>query len=80
MSFDFFKNKSLEIIDFIISKNIFKKYRLKQKERNMNFNVKLLYEVKRDIQFVAKCTRIPLKIFIELIITKSSQSLIEIKE
>ena len=87
MPFDLFTSKAQENIDFMITKTNFRNRHMRKIERNIDIISKLLYEDKKDAEYVAKWMRIPRKIFIkwlktylEWIRNKSSKSLIETKD
>ena len=87
MRFDLFTSKAQENIDFMITKTNFRNRHMRKIERNIDIISKLLYEDKKDAEYVAKWMRIPWKIFIkwlktylEWIRNKSSKSLIETKD
>ena len=87
MPFDLFTSKAQENIDFMITKTNFRNRHMRKIERNIDIISKLLYEDKKDAEYVAKWMRIPWKIFIkwlktylEWIRNKSSKSLIETKD
>ena len=87
MSFDLFTSKAQENIYFMITKTNFRYRHMRKIERNIDIISKLLYEDKKDAEYVAKWMRIPWKIFIkwlktylERIRNKSSKSLIETKD
>ena len=87
MPFDLFTSKAQENIDFMITKTNFRNRHMRKIERNIDIISKLLYEDKKDAEYVAKWMRIPWKIFIkwlktylEWIRNKSSKSLIKNKD
>ena len=87
MPFDLFTSKAQENIDFMITKTNFRNRHMRKIERNIDIISKLLYEDKKDAEYVAKWMRIPWKIFIkwlktylEWIRNKSSKSLIKTKD
>ena len=87
MPFDLFTSKAQENIDFMITKTNFRNRHMRKIERSIDIISKLLYEDKKDAEYVAKWMRIPWKIFIkwlktylEWIRNKSSKSLIETKD
>ena len=87
MPFDLFTSKAQENRDFMITKTNFRNRHMRKIERNIDIISKLLYEDKKDAEYVAKWMRIPWKIFIkwlktylEWIRNKSSKSLIKTKD
>ena len=87
MPFDLFTSKVQESIDFMITRTNFRNRHMRKIEKHIDIISKLLYEDKKDAEYVAKWMRIPWKIFIkwlktylEWIRNKSSKSLIETKD
>ena len=87
MPLDLFTSKAQENIDFMITKANFRNRHMWKIERTIDIISKLLYEDKKDAEYVAKWMTIPWKIFtkwlktyLEWIRNESSKSLIETKD
>ena len=66
MPFDLYTSKVLEDIDLLMIPVQFRNiYMKKINNNNIDFINKLIYEEKRDLVFIAKWLRMPLKIFIK---------------
>ena len=86
MPFDLYTSKAQENIDFIMTKTYFRNKHMQKIDRNIDIISKLFYEEKRDVQYIAKWMRIPVKLFakwiksyFEQINDRTSKSLIKIK-
>ena len=65
MPFDVYTSKVLEEIDLLMVPLRFRNKYMKKIDQNIDFINKLMYEEKRDLGFIAKWLRIPLKIFVK---------------
>ena len=65
MPFDLYTSKVLEDIDLLMIPVQFRNRYMKKIDNNIDFINKLIYEEKRDLVFIAKWLRIPLKNFIK---------------
>ena len=65
MPFDVYTSKVLEEIDLLMVPLRFRNKYMKKIDQNIDFINKLMYEEKRDLDFIAKWLRTPLKIFVK---------------
>ena len=65
MPFDVYTSKVFEEIDLLMVPLRFRNKYMKKIDQNIDFINKLMYEEKRDLSFIAKWLRIPLKIFVK---------------
>ena len=63
MPFDLYTSKAQENIDFIMTKTYFRNKHMQKIDKNIDIISKLFYEEKRDVQYIAKWMRIPVKVF-----------------
>ena len=65
MPFDVYTSKVIEEIDLLMVPKSFRNKYMKKIDQNIDFINKLMYEEKRDLVFIAKWLRIPLKFFVK---------------
>ena len=65
MSFDVYTSKVIEKIDLLMVPKSFRNKYMKKIDQNIDLINKLMYEEKRDLVFIAKLLRIPLKKFVK---------------
>ena len=65
MPFDMYTSKVIEEIDLLLVPKSFRNKYMKKIDQNIDFVNKVMYEEKRDLVFIAKWLRIPLKIFVK---------------
>ena len=65
MPFDVYTSKIIEEIDLLMVPKSFRNKYMKKIDQNIDFINKLMYEEKRDLVFIAKWLRIPLKNFVK---------------
>ena len=65
MPFDVYTSKVIEEIDLLMVPKSFRNKYMKKIDQNIDFINKLMYEEKRDLVFIAKWLRIPLKLFVK---------------
>ena len=65
MPFDVYTSKVIEEIDLLMVPKSFRNRYMKKIDQNIDFINKLMYEEKRDLVFIAKWLRIPLKFFVK---------------
>ena len=63
MPFDVYTSEVIEEIDLLMVPKSFRNKYMKKIDQNIDFINKLIYEEKRDLVFIAKWLRIPLKFF-----------------
>ena len=76
--FDLYTSKVLEDIDLLMIPVQFRNIYMKKIDNNIDFINKLIYEEKRDLVFIAKWLRMPLKIFIKSL-NRYIQNILKIK-
>ena len=62
--FDFYSNKVLDDIDVLIINSNFRSNQMRKIENNIEIIQKMIYEENKDIDYVSKWLRIPIKKFI----------------
>ena len=77
MPFDLYTSKVLEDIDLLMIPVQFRNRYMKKIDNNIDFINKLIYEEKRDLVFIAKWLRMPLKFLLSLWI--DIQNILKIK-